>query len=67
MMAQQLNSGVLSMEANIDCQVISAAPGKACVVTSSCALPCGEAPDALGRVRGASPLGYGWGLCGWFL
>ena len=49
-MAQQLNSGVLSMEANIDCPVISAAfpttaPGKACVVTSSCALPCGEAPE----------------------
>ena len=35
-------------------------PGKACVVTSSCALPCGEAPDALG-VHRASPLGCGWG------
>ena len=34
------------------------APGKACVVTSSCALPRGEVPDALG-VREPRPWGAG--------
>ena len=45
---------------NVWLHFLTTGQGNACVVTSSCALPYGESPDALG-VRRTSPLGCGWG------